>query len=63
MACAGTPQPGSVVGTETGLAALDGPWSGEYWGGGAGRGGSIVFEVKADSHSAPSGSSASPRGA
>jgi hypothetical protein len=52
LACAGTPAPVPVVGTEADLASLDGSWTGEYWGSGSGRSGSIVFEVKADSHSA-----------
>ena len=52
VACAGTPAPVPVVATDADLAALDGSWSGEYWGSGSGRSGSIVFEVKADSHTA-----------
>lgn len=52
LGCAGTSAPVTVVGTQADLASLDGSWSGEYWGSGSGRSGSIVFEVKADSHAA-----------
>jgi hypothetical protein len=62
LACAGSPPPVTVVGTESDLATLDGAWSGEYWGTGAGRSGSIVFEVKADSHSATGDVAMTPRG-
>lgn len=62
LACAGSPPPVTVVGTESDLATLDGAWSGEYWGSGAGRSGSIVFEVKADSHSATGDVAMTPRG-
>ncbi len=62
LACAGSPPPVTVVGTEADLASLDGSWSGEYWGGGAGRSGSIVFEVKADSHTATGDVAMTPRG-
>ncbi|HEX6091461.1 MAG TPA: hypothetical protein VFZ13_14995 [Gemmatimonadales bacterium] len=63
LACAGTPAPVTVVGTETDLASLDGSWSGEYWGSGSGRSGSIVFEVRADSHSATGDVVMIPKGA
>lgn len=62
LACAGTPPPVTVVGTESDFATLDGSWSGEYWGSGAGRSGSIVFEVKADSHAATGDVAMTPRG-
>ena len=62
LACAGSAPPVTVVGTESDLATLDGSWSGEYWGGGAGRSGSIVFEVRADSHSATGDVAMTPRG-
>lgn len=62
LACAGTPPPVTVVGTDSDLATLDGSWTGEYWGSGAGRSGSIVFEVQADSHSATGDVAMTPRG-
>lgn len=61
-ACAGTPAPVTVVGTESDLASLDGSWSGEYRGSGSGRSGSIVFEVQADSQLATGDVTMVPRG-
>lgn len=62
-ACAGRPSPVTVLGTETDLSALDGSWSGEYWGSGNGHSGSIVFELRVEDQVASGDVVMVPRGA
>jgi hypothetical protein len=51
-ACAGTPSPVHVVGTQSEIVALAGSWSGEYTSAETGRSGSIEFTLRAGSDTA-----------
>jgi len=50
--CQSTPQrPVRLAGDPASLARLAGTWSGQYWGGGGGRGGSLSFTLRSGSDS------------
>jgi hypothetical protein len=50
--CRTTPQsPVRLQGDPASLARLAGAWSGEYWGGAGGRGGSLAFSLRSGSDS------------
>jgi hypothetical protein len=52
VGCRTMPQkPVQLQGDRTSLARLAGSWSGQYWGGAGGRGGSLAFALRAGSDS------------